>query len=210
MMSFAELSERFEALTLRERVLVAATIAAGIWGLWLVTLDAALAERVRIAEGGVKTLTAQLQEQSMATAARLKELPALRALEAEIADLDGQLHSRGAELEFVLGDFAEPHQVPDLLAELVRRHDGITITHLSNGAAEQIEVAGRETGLFRHPVRIEMTGGYADVVAYLSDLEELDQGLNWRTLRYEVDRYPYARVVLEVESLSRHEAWLGV
>ncbi len=64
--------------------------------------------------------------------------------------------------------------------------------------------------IYRHPVEIEVVGGYLDVMAYLSALEAAEWKFSWRRFEYVVDQYPNAQVLIELETLSREKEWLGV
>jgi MSHA biogenesis protein MshJ len=64
--------------------------------------------------------------------------------------------------------------------------------------------------LFRHGMRIELDATFHETLAFLDVLEALPASLLFGSLRYEVVRYPRARVVIEVYTLGTREGWVGV
>ena len=64
--------------------------------------------------------------------------------------------------------------------------------------------------LYRHTLRIEFEGDYLATLRYLQAIEGLSRRLFWVGFEFEVRRYPKARVVLTVETLSLQKGWIGV
>ena len=205
--------ERFDALSIRERALIVASAFAVLWLAW----DWTLGTRQRHDEAALDRDVSTLKER-IATEARTQErlreahandpnaaLGAERdALEHDIADLDRRLESD-------LGRFVPPTQAAALLEDVVRHHRGVSLEHVEALPAVPIVVKeGEATHLYRHGLRVALTGDYFDVVAYLEDLESSQWQFGWRTLDYRVADYPLAHVVVEIETLSHDRDWLGV
>jgi MSHA biogenesis protein MshJ len=212
--------ERYRALSLRERGLVAVTLLAATWGIWAVTLGDYLTTAERRMAGSVDGVEQRLRN-ALAERARLQAALARdpdQALLAERERLDSALREMNAALGGLLERFVEPERMPALLEDVIVRHRGLKLTRLEGLPAEPLDVAGeREDGqaaeplwIYRHPMVMEFEGEYFDVLAYLDELERGPWRFGWRELRYEVEDYPLARVTLELETLSRERNWLGV
>ena len=63
--------------------------------------------------------------------------------------------------------------------------------------------------MFRHRVRMELSGDYLAVLRYLGALEQLPWRFQWDSLAVETDAYPVTRVVMYLSTLSLGEFWIG-
>jgi MSHA biogenesis protein MshJ len=72
-------------------------------------------------------------------------------------------------------------------------------------AAEETDV-----GLYRHGVKLVFEGNYMETMEFLESLEQKSWRFFWQTLQYDVEKYPNARVMLMLYTLSPERAWLGV
>jgi MSHA biogenesis protein MshJ len=205
---------RFEALSLRERVLIGASVVATIWMLWDWTLHQSLQRRDAAAHSDVASLQQRIvdeQEVAEQLRRRLADDPN-RRLAAEARDLAERIAAVDDRLETIVGGFVEPSMMPVLLEDVVGHHHGVTLQRVASLPVEPIRQETGEAvgGLFRHPMRVELRGTYFGVRDYLDELEKAPWRFAWRSLDYRVDAYPRATVVLEVETMSREKNWLGV
>jgi MSHA biogenesis protein MshJ len=212
--SIRSIAARFESLSLRERVLVGASVVATVWMLWDWTLHQALARRDSTARSDVASLQQRIaseQEAADELRRRLADDPN-RRLEGEARDLKQQIEAADERLETIVGGFVEPSMMPVLLEDVVRHHHGVTLQRVASLPVEPIRQESGDVvpGLFRHAMRVELHGGYFAVRDYLDELENAPWRFAWRSLDYRVDAYPQATVVLEVETMSRERNWLGV
>lgn len=77
-----------------------------------------------------------------------------------------------------------------------------------NGAKQAAGEA--EVGLYRHGVKLVFEGDYMATMDFLESLEQKSWRFFWQTLQYDVEKYPNARVMLMLYTLSPERAWLGV
>lgn len=209
-MNWQLLQEYYAARTLRERILISVTVLCAVWGLWMISIGGHLLDRREAVERDLHSVLTQIRQERSAHALEARRLPDYRnRINAKNA-LEQNVQAQEREIELLLAQYVEPAQINRLLSDLLRRHQGVELVNLSNGQATEITVAGVPSGVFRHPVRLEFDGGYVAVYRYLQDLEAQQSGLSWRRLDYVVQEYPRARVVIELESLSRQPSWIGV
>ena len=64
--------------------------------------------------------------------------------------------------------------------------------------------------LFKHGVEITVAGNYHDLLAYLSQLETMEQQVLWSSIKLTVEEHPRARMTLTVYTLSFDRTWLTV
>ncbi|VAX01654.1 hypothetical protein MNBD_GAMMA22-2057 [hydrothermal vent metagenome] len=64
--------------------------------------------------------------------------------------------------------------------------------------------------VYRHPVRIVFTGSYLNTLTYLEILEKMPWDLYWENVQLNVEKYPVAKIVITVFTLSLKKGWVGV
>lgn len=214
---FASILKQFDTRSIRERLLIGLTVFALTWGMWIASIGGFVldhkAEVVTSIDQLARDLRLQTDERQRLL--RADTSPTNNALEQQQMLLKNALVAQSEELDELLTRFIPPEEVPLLLEDVLREHDGLKLLRLSSRPAEPVHfiVAADEPAeikIYRHPVQLEFEGGYMDVLAYLSELETNDWRLSWRMIEYAVSEYPNAQVLIEVETLSREQQWLGV
>jgi len=214
------LAAAFLARARRERVLMlvaaAALVALGAWQL-LVTpvLEARsqVAERIASTQESLEGLAAQEE-----TLLRKLEKDPNEPLRARISQLQKRLDRYDQQLEELTTGLISPSEMVALLRRMLARHEGVALESVSHRAPQPVAVEGqddsanseKEASLYAHPVEVTVSGGFHDVLAYLRDLEGLDERLGWRSLDYQTQDWPGARVRIRLHTLSLHREWLGV
>ncbi len=222
---------RFDALSKRERIVVAGVTALVMVMLvqWLV-VDPLLLDRQRLQRELVELNSrTQAQQVELDTIMRRHETDPdreeklhLAALEQEQAELDRRLreHMRGlvepeqmaVVLERVLSQKTplRLHQVRSLApVPLVTELPAVSVDAVTPEAPTN-EPAAVEAGIFRHGLEIEFRGSYLATLNYLKALEALPWDFYWDGVSLDIEKYPHARVVITVHTLSLKEGWIGV
>lgn len=68
----------------------------------------------------------------------------------------------------------------------------------------------RERVLYKQGVQITLRGSYADLLQYLTMLENLPWQMYWGKASFKVERHPAATLTFTVYTLSTERAWLSV
>ncbi len=240
------LAARFDAMSQRERALVAVAVVVGIAVLGKsLFVDPALARaagaerQVQQQRGEVATVEAVLQtvRAQLAADPDAANKARLAALQAEKAEVE-------AGLRAVEDRLVSPERMNALLERMLARHSGLRLLSLkslppvslaapatvtaptvaaatagnpaaagpaaSGAAAGSPVVATEAAGLYRHGVELRLEGSYADLHAWLAQLESAPQRLLWGDLRFEVVEHPRAQLTLTVFTLSADKAWLTI
>ncbi len=220
---------RYDALSRRERWMVAAAVLGGVLMLGLMGLidpamkRATLAERASVAQHQqLATLKAQmLVLQSPDQNPDVGAQSELDGLKKKL----GELVARFAAME---NSLVPPERMPNLLEALIGRNSGLRLISLrtlpvspvldkttpkaADGAApgnrpvETLPVAG----LYKHGVEIRLEGGYQELAAYLARLEKSPQKLLWSSASLSADKHPKLVLTLTVYTLSLDRTWLIV
>lgn len=143
-------------------------------------------------------------------------------LRARLAELNKQY----AELEISSADIirglVSPREMTRLMHTMLRENSALQLVKAENLTPEAIPLAegakpvaqgeGGATGpaVYRHGLRLQVKGRYADVVRYLYTLERLNWRVMWGEVKLESAHYPTTIATLTVYTLSLDKAWIGV
>lgn len=222
------LQANYAAFSMRERVLVTLGLLGCTWMLWQLTIgDLVTSHRVTVArsvqqlENALKSATSE--QQSLRIERKADPNDALRAEQAALKEL---LLKVDGELAGSLSRFVAPERMPALLQDVLADHPGLKLKLVKRLPARalvaQVEQPTADStaptestpkpqpNLYLHPLRVEFEGRYFDVLAYLQTLEQSPWRFNWRLLEFATETYPAGRAVIEIETLSREQRWLGV
>ncbi|MCP1728097.1 MSHA biogenesis protein MshJ [Natronospira proteinivora] len=210
-----KLRDRINALSLRERVLVFLAAAAVVAFLWNTLFMEPLSERQAQTETEIQDLRERISQANNAIAemVRAREQDPDAEYRARLAELQSDLAELDERLDDLTGDLVEPVRMAGVLEQMLDRQSGLELRSLQALSARPLldddELSG-VGNIYRHGVRMELTGSFSDTLAYLRVLEGLDSNLFWGRLKISMERYPDNRIVLVVHTLSLREGWIGV
>lgn len=221
-------SERFDALMMRERVLILIAVVAGsaliIDALAIQPLEASkkrLTLQLAEARQNIKLADAQVSGQAALVDPHAVKRTYRDALRQELADIDRSM--QGLQRGLV-----PPERMAKLMEEMLARTSGLRLVSLRTLPAQRFESPGAaaagKTGdkgtrpapadtervIYQHGVEITLQGSYAELHDYLSQLEKLPWQMFWGRITVNTDRYPRLQVTLTVQTLSLNKAWLIV
>ncbi|MCW8881187.1 MAG: hypothetical protein OQK92_02650 [Sedimenticola sp.] len=225
----ALVANRFDSLTLRERLMILILLLALLVGGWLnLFWDKESAIQVRIA-GEID----QISEQNELLNAKLKGLVSQAESDpnVDIRKQIEQVKQVVAQMEGRIKDTAEsliePVEMARLLERILLSSDNLNLVRLStlktepltgdqkkdDKAAEVVDqqaVEEEKQNIFRHGFIVEFDGDYLSVLRYLQSLEALPWQFFWDGIELSVTEYPVVRVKLQLHTLSLSEGWIGV
>jgi MSHA biogenesis protein MshJ len=224
---------RFDALSVRERVMVFAAAMSVVIGLaYILFLDAEGARQNRLTAS-----IAQSQGEIKALEGQLGKLVALRGEDPDsgtrrqIAEVGGQLAQVEAGIRAEERRFTAPAQMRGVVEGLLARNRAVSLLALrtlpvtsiaeARPAASAAKPAPAPAGkpdpsasaerlIYRHGVEITVAGAYLDLLGYVRDLEALPTQLYWGALEIDAASYPNVMMKLTVYTLSLDRAWLNV
>lgn len=214
MASLLRWAAAFDALSLRERLLilvtavVAVALPAVMYGIDP-TVKAQTQQKTRVAKLKADNANRKLELLTLRSQQRVDPNDALKArqaaLEQQLAALNRDLQTRSAQL-------LSPPEMLAVLQQALAEQPGLRLVALTKAPAQryQSDGEGSVAGIYRHDLVLTLEGGYFDVLRYLKKLEQLPKGFFWDGLDYQVDGYPHAQVTLRLHTLSTEEGWLGV
>lgn len=203
---------RFDALTLRERAIVAVAGVVAVTLAWYAGFgDAA----VGVAERQTQT-RATLEAQLDSLQTQLAQADAVSGADgdarAQLTGLSQRSEQARSLIDAYAAELISPTEMARLLETVLSRQHALRLIRLANLGAEDLlpdDVPG-EQRLYRHRFEMELVGPYLQCLAYLEDLEQLPWRLYWQALEIDATDYPRNRIRIEVATMSLHEDWIGV
>lgn len=220
------LNARYAALSVRERRLVAvALVIVPLIVVYSLLIDPQFARAKALGRSIVQQSGAltELQGQ-VATLQQQLQIDPDAGAKAELASLKLEQERLDGELRKLNKTLVRPEEMNGLLESLLARHAGLRLLSLKTLAPQSVlgakeaaadkavaaKVEARSFDLYRHGVEIRLEGSFAELQAYLVQLEALQERLLWGQLQYKVTAYPTAEMSLMVYTLSPDRTWLAL
>lgn len=222
---------RFNAFSQRERALLAAAVIGGVAMLGMTQLIEPNFARARLAQQQITQTTQdlgamQVQLQSLRGQLQIDPDAARRT---EVAGLKKDLATVDASLKGLETGLVAPEQMNTVLERLLSRNAQIRLVSFKSltpvnlaasisegtkvqGVAKAAEPASANglPGLYRHGAEVRLEGRYADLLAWVSQLEASQKKVLWGDVRFSVAEYPLAVLTLTVYTLNLEKSWLEI
>jgi MSHA biogenesis protein MshJ len=221
-----KLSARFDALAMRERVLVLVATVVGVAFVYDTLATRPLEVRIKrlvqqVAESrqNVKIAEITLRSQDTVVDPSAVKRSYRDALRKQLAEIDQNM--QGLQRGLV-----PPEKMAKLLEEMLTRGGGLQLLSLRTLPVQRFETPSAapaakpgdkgakpkepERAVYQHSVEITLQGSYPDLLEYLAQLEKLSSQMFWGRISMETEQYPRLRVTLTVQTLSLNKAWLIV
>jgi MSHA biogenesis protein MshJ len=207
-------TERIDALSLRERVLIFVAAALVLIAFAYLVFISPLMERDRrlvreVARRQTELAVLQAQLQAMARTSEMRpdevERAKLAALQRQLAQLDERIGEATSR-------FTSPQRMRDVLQEILARNPRLQLVDLKS---LPVDLFGHSDArgprpIYRHAFELTVSGAYLDIYAYLRQLEGLPTRLYWRKADLAAGNYPKVVLKLTVYTLSFDPSWMSV
>ncbi|MFV2031315.1 MAG: hypothetical protein ACC663_02360 [Gammaproteobacteria bacterium] len=209
-------AEKYNALSLRERVLICFTVLVAIgFGWWqlyaspvmdqnssLARENSRLSSEVEMTRAAIRDIRVRI-----AAGVNLEKDLKLAQLRRELEDVQERLRLKTIEL-------IDPEQMLQLMTELIYRKSNLKLLSLKRRevkpAITLTEQQQEETGIYRHVLEVRFSGKYTDILKYIQTLEALDWKLIWDDIEIISQEYPQVTVRVVISTLSTKKEWVGV
>ena len=140
---------------------------------------------------------------------------------ADLDEIERRLQSRVA-------GFVPPDKAEQMLADVLTHYPGLRLVsaevleaqpltakaptdaaRAANSGTDAPAAASPTSILYKHPMRLELSGNYLDSLAYLRELEQLPWGLAWDRVDYQISTHPNGRLIIELHTISDRKEWVG-
>ena len=216
-----KLADRIDALSVRERGFVFITVLVVLYAVGYKTIF----EPIRIESN---QLDLSLQDQYQKIDATNKELNVMLAgteqgsaqNRSKIEALTLQLHNLESEMDRMTAGVVTPKEMAKLIEQMLSRYHSLDLVSLEALPPAPVDDIKRAVGeavpmtsdviMYRHGMRVELSGRYLDILEYLKSLEHLPWKVYWGEVTLETQKYPISKVSLVIYTVSRYPAWIGV
>ncbi|MFL6650459.1 MAG: type II secretion system protein GspM [Sulfurifustaceae bacterium] len=216
-----QLADRIDALSVRERGLIFFAVAVVLYLIAynvvfgpLRAEQAQIAQELRAKRDQIQTLNSQLGAMfpSDGNDANADGRAKIAALTQRIKELDVQM-------DRMTSGVVTPKEMAKLLEEMLQKGHHLELVKLealpavpadADPKAPAATIAGGQTLVYRHGMRVELRGRYFDIVDYLKTVERLPWKVFWGEISLESDTYPLSKVSFVIYTLSRYPGWIGV
>ena len=205
-----QLPEKYNALVIRERILVGLLMMSCVYFLWYVSLGFSLDKEVAAAEKKREDLLS-LSESIMSQYGSSSEN---EIFTKNIAIIDKRINAVKLKMDAIDKDIDGFNQetiaigeIVLLLRDVLAANDGLSLESLKVYPAEiikkkKIDNDGFDDAFEKSVIALKLKGDYASVFDYLKKIEALQWSVFWQDVRYSVDAYPQAVVEIQLYTLS--------
>jgi len=233
------LVKRFNQFDTRRRVMIVGGWLVMLWVVLDSALVSPVGEKIIQINSELEGLEAQVTVEGLQKTKLLKQSKKeiVKTPEQELAELETRLAEVTLRLDRRTNSMVEPKQMVDLLREVFKHQTRVKLLDVESLLPEPIVTAIgqtdadvskveksqkqslkgkpepqqiKEPDFYKHSVRLTFEGGYRDIARYLAKVENLRWQLYWGELSLTVKEFPTTRATVEVYTLSREKAWLGV
>lgn len=230
-----KLALRVDALTLRERMMLFAAVAAVLVFLaWFFGLGPMFARqealRARIVQ---QQNNIEGVDNEIAATVRAAQVDPDAPTRQRIAELNARVEQRSASLRAMQSGLAAPERMAPLLNAILRANGRLELVSMRTLPAEPILGAAKPAPapaapdsaapapetlpnagapaaelLYRHGVEVTVRGSYLDMVGYMAALEAMPTQLFWGRAQLDAEVYPASRLTLTLYTLSLDPKWM--
>ncbi len=234
--SWLEYNKQFLRLSLREQYLILLTgLFVVIFVIFHFFIDGKLSGNEKLTKN-IKRLTNSNQSLVLSAVSlqkALKQDP--NALVRErIVQFEHEIKQVDIELLTLTSDLIDPIQMRFALIELLKMEQGVSllsfelieaqplITNPNNEVLADSASTGTvivksemsqkddELNLYKHGIKLKLTGSYFELRNYLLQLEQLSWKFFWQDFNFKLKKYPKNELVIEMYSLSTRQEFIGV
>jgi MSHA biogenesis protein MshJ len=207
--------DRFDAMSLRERVLVFVASAAVL----VMLADSALFEpflsrqknnsqRIQQQQDEIRAMQVQVLAYTQAglSAASVAKRQRFEQHRQELAALDREIATKQREL-------ATPDRMARMLSDILKRNPDIELMNIHTLATTDISQASPGAGgagMYRHGVEIAVAGTYMNLLNYVGQLERMPVKLLWGAMELQAGQYPRCTLKITFFTLSTEKTWLVI
>lgn len=208
---------RFNALNLRERLLLASVILTVlVLGWWnfhaqptmkMIELQTMENDRLSTEVNATRATVKEIRNRIAAGVHKEKEQQ-LAKLQLRLEQVEESLRLKTIEL-------IDPEDMFELMNRMIFRESNLTLINLKRrevrpAIAPEEGAQADDAGIYRHILEIKFSGKYADILSYMQSLEALDWKLIWDEAEIHSEDYPQITVKLVISTLSTQKEWVGV
>mgnify|MGYP000243157432 FL=1 len=145
----------------------------------------------------------------------------------QIAQFETKLAKIDSQLVLLTTDLISPSEMREALLKLLKLEPGVSLLsfelmgakpllNFSEGQSDSAVASADPTmeqlglNLYKHGIKIRLSGKYFQLRNYLQQLEQLTWKFFWQGFQFEVKEYPQSEVEITIYSLGLNKEFIGV
>lgn len=209
-------AEQVNGLSLRERLMVMASLAVLLIFLWWNFFAQQVIAETKAVSKSSKILEAEIQTLDLTVASIQKRMndgvfkskkQKLKALEIELIRVRELLDEKTRAL-------IKPDEMFELMQQLLPAESRLKLTAMKRKAVNPVVAEENddsyESAVYQHVLQLSFEGRYKNIINYIRTLEELDWKLTWDRINLETTEYPIIGVTIEISTFSDNKNWVGL
>jgi MSHA biogenesis protein MshJ len=213
---YEENADKFNALSIRERILFGVTILAVsgyAWWAYFAEPMMAKVEMLTVANNRAMTETSNAQLSIQQIKARL-EAGVHKDKDDQLARLQKELSAIEEQMQLKASELVAPQEMFKLMTRLIYKESKLELLSLKRREVKPA-IAPKEgeedsDGIYRHVLEVNLSGKYEDILTYMTSLESLNWKLIWEEIEISRGVYPLVKVKVVISTLSTRKEWVGV
>lgn len=214
---FKGFTDRIDAMSLRERGLIFVTL---LVAMYFVAVNV-LFGPVNAEKDRLQKQVNQLREETRMLEIQVQGLVSGGENDPEavkrkkFALLQESLKTMDETLSRVTAGLVSPKEMTKLVEQMLLKNRGLEVIKVESLPSTPLLEGAAESGpdgsmVYKHGMRIELKGGYLDILRYLRSLEGLEWKVFWGQVTLQTEKYPVSKVNLLIYTLSTHKGWIGL
>jgi hypothetical protein len=220
--SFSSLSESFNAMTLRERIILFVAVViccVSVMYFWVLDPATIKQDKLKIALQKSSLEEKSTRKEIAEIEQRLKQDP-LEEINNNIAFSQTSLSKLNKQLEEKLVKFIRAPKMPIVLTKVLAKTPGVKISALkslpvkvfdtnnlhtanhNSNINNQVKTTPESDIFYQHTLQVTLVGDYNAIYQYLLNVESIEDKFYWYSMDYKVSDYPLAEVILQIYTLS--------
>ena len=211
------LTDRIDAMSLRERALVFITALVAVYFIAVNLLFGP----VNVEKDQLQKKLDQVREETRMMDAQIQNMLGNGANDPgaakrqKITALQEDLRQMDVSLTRVTAGLVPPKEMTRLVEQMLLKNRGLQVVKVESLPATPLLEGSGETNatgtmVYKHGLRIEVKGGYLDILRYLQSLEAMPWKVFWGQVTLKTDKYPDSSLDLLIYTLSTQEGWIGL
>ncbi|MDP5039476.1 MAG: type II secretion system protein M [Paraglaciecola sp.] len=215
--SFLKIYREFEKLSVREQVLLllcGSGVVVFVFYMLLIQPQSEATEKtlqqIERKSKDLNTIAAQMAELTDGLA-----IDPNFAAQTRLADIQRALLQTDEALAQQTANLVPATKMPQVLESVLSNSKKLRLLSLQSIApvalnASQSDAENSQLVLYRHGVKLVLSGSFFEIQGYLQAIESLPWQFYWKKFDYQVEQHPNAKIELELYTLSTNKAFIGV
>jgi len=214
-LQFKKIAERIDEMLLRERAMLFIVVMGVLYAFASMVFFAPLqAEQARLGKE-LKSKHEQMQVFDKQIQVIAEENSKGGGQRSRVSILREKLGSLDASLTGITQGLVPPKEMARLVEQVLKRNRALEVIRVENLPPAPLlddkdGIKTTQQTVYKHGLRIQFKGRYADIVNYLRALESLPWKVFWGEISLQTEAYPFSTVTLVVYTLSLQQGWIGV